>query len=157
MQPHSTVKWQTEVFSCRKCVWLSSQILWNLQHHNGGITASKYHCTHTHGTATHKALLPSHLSVLQVTGVGYAQSPPPCVMVRPSPWTRAWSPFRTMDSSFHRAMFSWPSPTNSATAWDLRSVVTLWCDYACSSIVASNINLAASWIHEVMMYNLSEK
>lgn len=115
------------------------------------------HCTHTHGTATHKALLPSHLSFLQVTGVGYAQSPPSCVMVRPSPWTRAWSPFRTMDSSFHRAMFSWPSPTNSATAWDLRSVVTLWCDYACSSIVASNINLAASWIHEVMMYNLSEK
>lgn len=83
-------------------------------------------CTRPH---PHMALLSSHLFVLQETGAGYVQSPRPCVMVRPPPWTRVWSPFRTMDSSSHLAMFSSLSPTNLATALDLRSVMTWWCDH----------------------------
>lgn len=108
MQPHFTDH-RVFIFKWGACLIKSSASLWCLE------------------LPSDAMLLSSHLFVLQVTGAGYAQSPWPCTMVKPPPWTRAWSPFRTTDSSSHRATFSWHSPTNSDTASDLRSVTTSWC------------------------------
>lgn len=66
--------------------------------------------------------LTHHVFDLQVTGEGSAPNPPLCATGRRPPSTRAWSPFRTMESCCHRDRSSSPWPTSWDTAWALQWV-----------------------------------
>lgn len=110
--------------------------------------------------------LSPRLSVLQVTGEEYVQRWPPCVTAAPPPWTQVWSQFRTMDSSCHLDMSSWPSPMNSVTAWGLRSVAsqglqkywqhlsdTKWMNQA--FMISENMQMILNQIFKMQRWQLS--